>query len=350
MNHTRDDNNLPPEDIKSMTLEELAQEVAAMGLPPFRAKQIYAWIQQRGAESFGKMTDLSASLRAALAEKFEIFPCAIEKRLVSEYNETVKYLFKLRDGEMIEAVLMKYKYGHTLCVSSQAGCKMGCAFCASARCGFARNLTASEMLGQIHAAQKDRQIRVSHVVLMGMGEPLDNFENVNRFLELVSFDPGLNIGMRNISLSTCGLVPQIYELMEKKLQLTLSVSLHAPNDEIRSRLMPVNRRYPVDTLLKACRDYVKATGRRISFEYIMISGVNDSGDCAKELAAKLKGMLCHVNLIPANEFTDGGFKRSGGARVEAFSAVLSGKGINVTLRRSLGGDIDAACGQLRKRN
>jgi len=340
-------------DIKSMTLAELEQSVAAMGLPGFRARQIYAWLQQRGAERFGEMTDLSASLRGQLEEKFEIFTCAIEKKLISEYNDTVKYLFRLRDGETVEAVLMKYKYGYTLCVSSQAGCKMGCTFCATARCGFMRNLTASEMLGQIHAAQRDasaqkgEHIRVSRVVLMGMGEPLDNFANVTRFLRLAGSESGLNIGMRNFSLSTCGIIPKIDELREMKLQLTLSVSLHAPNDEIRSRIMPINKRCPVDALLESCRKYAKATGRRISFEYIMLGGVNDGADCASELAAKLKGILCHVNLIPANEFSGGGFTRSGGESIEKFSDVLSAKGINVTVRRSLGGDIDASCGQLR---
>ena len=245
---------------------------------------------------------------------------------------------------------MKYKYGYTLCISSQVGCKMGCVFCASTKSGCVRSLYPSEMIGQIHAAQRDMNIRVSHVVMMGMGEPLDNFDNAMRFLELVGDSDGLNLSLRNISLSTCGVVPRIYDLMDRHLQLTLSVSLHAPNNEMRSKVMPINRKYPIEELLAACREYTKRTSRRISFEYAMIKDVNDTDACAYELASLLKGMLCHVNLIPANEITESSHKRSTSERLERFISILNSKGINATVRRSLGSDIDASCGQLRSRH
>ncbi|MCM1544365.1 MAG: 23S rRNA (adenine(2503)-C(2))-methyltransferase RlmN, partial [Ruminococcus sp.] len=243
---------------------------------------------------------------------------------------------------------MKYKYGYTICVSSQVGCKMGCNFCASGIAGFVRNLMPSEILAQVYTAQKDLGIRISHIVMMGVGEPLDNFDNVMRFLSLITDEQGQNLSMRNVSLSTCGVVTGIYKLLEKKLQLTLSVSLHAPNDEIRSRTMPVNNKSNVDTLLKACRDYAKATSRRISFEYAMINGVNDSDACARELASKLKGMLCHVNLIPVNSVKERDYKRSNDEQIKSFINVLENRGINVTVRRTLGSDINASCGQLRR--
>ena len=337
---------MPGKDIKSMTRDELAGEIASLGLPSFRAGQIFDWLQVRGVTSFDEMTNLSKDLRAALAQRYELRACEVVRRLESR-DDTVKYLFRLIDGECVESVLMHYKYGYTLCVSSQVGCKMGCAFCASTLGGFVRSLTASEILSQIHAAQRDRGVRVSHVVLMGMGEPLDNFDNVMRFLDLVGDEKGLNISMRSISLSTCGLVPRIYDLMDRQYPLTLSISIHAPNDEIRSRIMPVNRRYPIDELLRACRDYADKTGRRISFEYTMIHGVNDSDACARELAGRLRGMLAHVNLIPANEFSESPYARSGADRVERFAEVLRKNGVNATIRRSLGSDIDASCGQLR---
>jgi 23S rRNA (adenine2503-C2)-methyltransferase len=264
------------------------------------------------------------------------------------YDNTVKYLFRLNDGELIESVIMKYKYGYTICVSSQVGCKMGCKFCASGIAGFVRNLTASEILSQVYTAQRDLGIRISHIVMMGVGEPLDNFDNVMRFLSHVTDENGLNISMRNISLSTCGVVTGIYKLMEKKLQLTLSVSLHAPNDAIRSQTMPVNDRWNIDELLKACRDYTNATSRRISFEYAMISGVNDTDECARELGKRLKGMLCHVNLIPVNSVKERDYKKSSDNRIADFIKVLEKYGINVTVRRTLGSDINASCGQLRR--
>ncbi len=335
-------------DIKSLTLQELKDEIALMGEKNFKAGQIYSWLHKHGAVSFDEMTNISKDLRSQLQKKYDIYNCTIEKKLVSVYDETVKYLFRLNDGELIESVVMKYKYGYTICVSSQVGCKMGCKFCASGIAGFVRNLTPSEILSQVYMAQRDLGIRISHIVMMGVGEPLDNFDNVMRFLELIGDENGLNISMRNISLSTCGVVTGIYKLMEKKLQLTLSVSLHAPNDEIRSRTMPVNDRWNVDELLKACRDYTKATSRRISFEYAMISGVNDSDECARELGKKLKGMLCHVNLIPVNSVKERDYKKSSDNRITEFIKVLEKYGINVTVRRTLGSDINASCGQLRR--
>lgn len=340
--------NLTKADIKSMTIDEVKQAVLDLGQPSFRAGQIYSWLHQKGAQSFDEMTNLSKDLRQVLSDNFELKNCAIEKKLTSEYNNTVKYLFRLSDGEYIESVVMEYKYGYTICISTQVGCKMNCSFCASALDGFTRNLLPSEMLSQIYTAQNDMNIRISHIVLMGMGEPLDNFDNVMRFFEIINGEQGANISARHISLSTCGLVPQIYKLQDKKLQLTLSISLHAPSDEIRSRIMPVNHKWGVDELLDACRSYINATSRRISFEYAMIGGVNDTDECANLLAKKLRGMLCHVNLIPANEVKENDYVRSSNERLEAFSKILESKGINVTVRRSMGGDINASCGQLRK--
>ena len=335
-------------DIKSMTLSELKDEITAMGEKSFKEGQIYSWLHKHGAVSFDEMTNISKEFRSKLEKNYDIYTCTIEKKLVSVYDNTVKYLFRLHDGELIESVVMKYKYGYTICVSSQVGCKMGCKFCASGIAGFIRNLTASEILSQIYTAQKDLGIRISHIVMMGVGEPLDNFDNVMRFLSLISDENGLNISMRNISLSTCGVVSGIYELMEKKLQLTLSISLHAPNDEIRNQTMPVNSKWNVDTLLKACRDYTKTTSRRISFEYAMISGVNDSDECARELGRRLKGMLCHVNLIPVNSVKERDYKKSSDNRIAEFIKILKKFGINVTVRRTLGSDINASCGQLRR--
>ncbi len=336
-------------DVKSMNFTELSAEFSEMGLPSYRAKQVYSWIHQKGADSYEEMTNLPSSLRLELAQKLPLKCCRIERKQVSASDGTVKYLFAFGDGEYAESVLMKYKYGYTICVSTQIGCKMGCTFCASTLGGYVRNLLPSEILGQIYSAQRDENIRISHIVLMGMGEPLDNFDNVMRFLELVSSQDGLNISMRNISLSTCGVVPGIYKLLEKKLQLTLSISLHAPNNELRSRIMPINRRYGLDELIKACRIYSKETSRRISFEYAMLGGVNDSDECALQLATLLKGMLCHVNLIPVNEVAESPYKPSAPNRIKSFTDILERKSINVTVRRKLGSDIDASCGQLRLR-
>lgn len=336
------------QDMKSMTLDEIKTDFAADGQPAFRALQIYKWLH-RGVASFDEMSDLSKAFRLNLFQKYYIANAVIEKKLESKIDGTIKYLLRLNDGEYVESVLMNYHHGYTICISTQVGCKMNCAFCATGKSGFSRDLTASEMLAQIQTAQNDIGIRISNVVMMGMGEPLDNYDNMLRFLELVTSDDGINIGMRHISLSTCGIVDKIYDLAEKKLQLTLSISLHAPNDDIRSKTMPVNLKWGVDELLKACHHYSQLTGRRISFEYAMINGVNDSDDCAKELAERLKGTLSHVNLIPVNNVNGVNFQKSSLDRLQRFSRILSIKGITVTVRRTLGSDINASCGQLRRR-
>ncbi len=333
-------------DIKSMYLEELQSFVEEKGLPKFRAKQIYEFIKN-GVTDFDEMTNLAKSLREELKKTSFIANCDIEIKRESKLDETVKYLFKLFDGEYIESVLMKYKHGNTICISTQVGCKMGCTFCATGKQGFTRNLLPSEMLSQIHAVQKDSGERISNIVLMGMGEPLDNYDNVLKFLRLVSSDDNLNIGMRHISLSTCGIVPKIYDLAEQKLQLTLSVSLHATSDEIRNLTMPVNKRYNIEKLIESLRYYGKVTGRRISIEYAMIKGYNDSPIHAKELLKKLKGILCHINLIPVNDVTGSSYKKSSMDSINAFSHILEKNGFTATVRRTLGQDIEASCGQLK---
>jgi len=334
-------------DILSMTFDEIAAAFKENNVQSFRAKQVYEWLHRHLAQSYDEMTNLPKSLREQLSADFPIINCSIAKKQVSRKDGTVKYLFALQGGDFIESVVMKYKYGYTICVSSQVGCKMGCAFCASTLGGFKRSLLPGEILSQLYAAQKDLGERISHIVLMGMGEPLDNFDNVLRFINLVTDEKGVNLSMRNISLSTCGIVPKIENLLERKLQLTLSISLHAPSDELRNKIMPINKKYPVDELLAMCRRYTKETSRRISFEYSMLSGVNDSDDCARLLASKLKGMLCHVNLIPVNEVEESPYKPSSPERIERFISILSKNGINATVRRKLGSDIDASCGQLR---
>lgn len=336
-------------DIMSMTYGELAEVFSGKGLPGFRAKQVYQWLHCRLAASYDEMTDLPKALREQLAEEHPLNICTVAKKQVSAADGTVKFLYALHDGDYIESVVMKYKYGYTVCVSSQVGCKMGCAFCASTLGGFKRSLTAGEILSQVYTAQRELGERVSHIVLMGMGEPLDNFDNVMRFIELVTDEKGLNLSMRNISLSTCGVVPKIEELMKKKLQLTLSISLHAADSGLRSKIMPINKKYDVDELLAVCRRYAAETSRRISFEYSMLAGVNDSDECARLLASKLRGMLCHVNLIPVNEVEESPFKPSSPERIERFTEILAGSGITATVRRKLGSDIEASCGQLRRK-
>lgn len=328
-----------------MSIEELTTELQETGLPKFRAGQVYRWLH-RGVTDFSQMSDLSKSLREQLAERYEIKWAVPELKRVSK-DGTVKYLFRMNDGEYVESVLMKYHHGNSICISTQVGCKMGCTFCATGQGGFKRNLSASEILSQVQSAGADSGEKISNIVLMGMGEPLDNYENVLRFLQLVSSPEGLNIGMRHISLSTCGLVDKIYDLADKKLQLTLSVSLHAPNDEIRSRTMPINKKWNITELLKACKYYTDTTGRRISFEYAMIQNVNDTDQCALELASRLKGIIAHVNLIPVNDVTGTGYKKSGIERQKKFISVLQSRGITATVRRTLGSDIEASCGQLR---
>lgn len=335
-------------DIKALTYEQLNNELADMSLPKFRVKQIFQWLHKYGCSSFDDMTNISKDLRGGLSEKYFISSCDVEDKYESKLDDTVKYLFRLYDGEYIESVVMKYKYGYTICVSSQVGCKMGCTFCASTLAGFKRNLSAGEIESQLHSAEKDLNIKISHIVLMGIGEPLDNFDNVISFLKNVNDENGLNISMRNITLSTCGIVPRIYDLMELDLQLTLTVSLHAPNDSIRSRTMPINNRYGIAQLLKACRKYAESTGRRVSFEYTLIKGVNDSEENARELADKLSGMLSHVNLIPVNDVAERDNSRGTKQDIIKFQNVLKIMGINATIRRTLGSDINASCGQLRR--
>ena len=333
-------------DIKSMTQPELSRLLKELGEPAFRAKQVFTWLH-RGITSFEEMTNLSKPLREKLAEQCFITAPVVARKQESKLDGTIKYLWELSDGNCIETVLMQYHHGNTVCISSQVGCRMGCAFCASTIAGKVRDLRPSEMLDQVLFTQLDSGREISNIVLMGIGEPLDNMENVLRFLELVNHPDGMNIGMRHISLSTCGVVPGIDALAEKQLQLTLSVSLHAPDSETRSRIMPVNRAYDVELLFDACHRYFEKTGRRISFEYAMIDGVNDNDWQADLIAKKLRGMPGHVNLIPLNDVVESPYKPS--RRVAAFQKRLESHGVTATVRRSLGGDIDASCGQLRRK-
>ena len=333
--------------ISSYALEQLAEQLKAMGQPAFRAKQIFHWLHQKLVTEFSAMTDQPKALLAKLEEEYYIAAPVIQRRQQSR-DGTVKYLFRLADGNCIETVVMRYNYGNTVCVSTQVGCRMGCRFCASTQAGRVRNLEAGEIAAEIYAAQKDIGERISHIVLMGIGEPLDNFDNVMDFLTIISSPEGVNIGMRNISLSTCGIVPQIDKLAEKKLQLTLSISLHAPNNAMRSQMMPVNDAYPVEELIAACRRYQKVTGRRISFEYSMVRGVNDSPATAKELAKLIRGMGAHVNLIPINPVDGSPYSATDAENVKRFQNMLTELGVNATVRRRLGSDISAACGQLRR--
>lgn len=333
-------------DIKSMTLEELGAWLKEQGEPSFRAKQIFTWLH-RGTISFHEMTNLPKSLRERLDSQCVITHPEVARKQISAQDGTIKYLWRLLDGNCIETVLMRYHHGNTVCISSQVGCRMGCAFCASTLGGKVRDLTPSEMIDQVLFTQIDAGVPISNIVLMGIGEPLDNFDTVLRFLELVNHQDGLNIGMRHISLSTCGLTDKIDKLAEHRLQLTLSVSLHAPDDETRSKIMPVNRGIGVKKLFDTCRRYFETTGRRISYEYAMIDGVNDSDAQADLLASHLKGTPGHVNLIPLNEVRESPLKPS--RRVLEFQHRLEGQGVTVTVRRKLGSDIDASCGQLRRK-
>ncbi len=335
-------------DIRSMYLSELEEYVSNFGQPKFRAVQLYKWLQS-GVSSFDEMTNIPASFRSELDKTAYVAGVKICRRYASKLDETVKYVYELYDGEYIESVLMKYEHGYTVCISTQVGCRMGCAFCASGINGRTRDLTASEMCAQITAAERDNGIRVSNIVMMGMGEPLDNFDNTVRFLKLVSDSGGINIGLRHISLSTSGVVSGIKKLAEYNFPITLSVSLHAPFDEIRSKMMPVNRKWHIAELLAACREYQKVTTRRISFEYALIDGVNDSDICAEQLSKILKGIMCHVNLIPANPVKENSFKKPDRNKILYFKEQLIKRGVNATVRRTLGADIDASCGQLRKR-
>lgn len=336
------------QDIKSLTLSQMQDVLQALGQPAFRAKQVFAWLH-RGTTCFDEMTNLSKQFRADLEERFFITVPTVVRKQVSEQDGTIKYLWRLSDGNCVETVLMQYHHGNTVCISSEVGCPMGCAFCASTIGGLVRRLTPSEMLDEVLFTQLDSGLPVSNIVLMGIGEPLDNYETVLKFLELVNSPDGLNIGMRHISLSTCGLVPKILDLAEKDLQLTLSVSLHAPDNETRNRIMPVNRAYPVEQLVDACRTYFAKTGRRISFEYAMIRDVNDSVQTAQTLLKLLKGLPAHINLIPLNNVEESPLKPSTKETVFRFQKTLEAGGLTATVRRTLGSDIDASCGQLRRK-
>ena len=334
--------------IKSMTLPELTAALKELGQPAFRGKQVYTWLH-KGVRSYDEMSNLPKNLRELLAQKYPICPPEVVRKQESKKDGTIKYLWKLSDGNCVETVLMRYNYGNTVCISTEVGCAMGCAFCASTIGGLVRRLAPFEMLDEVLFTQIDSGLPVSRVVLMGIGEPLDNFDNVMRFLELVNSEDGMNISMRHISLSTCGLIPKIDRLAEKKLQISLAISLHGPNNEIRSKVMPVNKAYPIEDLLEACRRYYAATSRRIHFEYAMIDGVNDTEEHAKELLRRLKGLPAHFNLIPLNHVEESPLKPSSKAAVARFQKLLEEGGITATVRRTLGSDIDASCGQLRRK-
>lgn len=336
-------------DIKSLSYDELQKEIALLNQPKFRAEQIFEWLHKYGVCEFNEMTNISKDFRRKLEESYFISNCFIEEKYASKLDDTVKYLFRLYDGEYVESVIMKYKYGYTICVSSQVGCKMGCKFCASTLAGFKRNLLAGEIESQIHSAQKDLNIRISNVVMMGIGEPLDNFDNVITFFYNINSELGLNISMRNITVSTCGIVPKIYDLMNLNLPVTLTISLHAPNDSIRSKTMPVNDKWNISELISACKKYAERTGRRVSFEYTLIKDVNDSRSCAYELSELLRGILCHVNLIPVNDVAERGNIRGSRESIIKFQDELKHYKINATIRRTLGADINASCGQLRRK-
>lgn len=335
-------------DILSMLPEEIEQELQQLGEPKYRAKQIFSWLG-RGVRDFDAMSDLPKPLRDKLGAEFDLYRPKVLSKQVSKLDGTIKYLWELYDGNAVETVVMSYKHGNTVCVSSQVGCRQGCAFCASTIGGLVRSLRPSEILDEVMFSQIDSGKPISNIVLMGIGEPLDNFDNVMRFLELVNHPQGMNIGMRHISLSTCGITEKFDELAERDLQITLSVSLHAPDDETRSRLMPANRGRGVDELMKCCRRYYEKTGRRISFEYAMIDGVNDTEYHARLLAKHARSVCAHVNLIPLNHVEEREFKPSTAGHMKAFIKILEDNGVNVTVRRKLGGDVDASCGQLRRK-
>ena len=334
--------------LKSMTQDEIGTALKELGQPAFRAKQVFSWLH-KGVRSYDEMTNLPKALRERLAETYPLHTPKVVRRQESKKDGTIKFLWELSDGNCVETVLMRYHYGNTVCISTEVGCRMGCAFCASTLGGLVRKLEPFEMLDQVLFTQLDSGLPVSHIVLMGIGEPLDNLDNVLRFLELVNHADGMNISMRHISLSTCGLVPKIDELAQHKLQISLAISLHGPNDAIRDQIMPVNKAYPIEVLLAACRRYYEATSRRIHFEYAMIDGLNDSVDCARELLRRLKGLPAHVNLIPLNHVEESPLKPSSRAAVQKFQQTLEDGGVTATVRRTLGGDIDASCGQLRRK-
>ena len=336
------------QDILSMLPEEIEQELVKLGEPKFRAGQVFEWLH-KGVRDFDQMSNLPRALREKLRLNYRLYQPKVLRKQVSQLDGTIKYLWELEDGNAVETVVMQYKHGNTVCVSSQVGCRQGCAFCASTIGGLVRCLEASEILDEVLFSQLDSGLQISNIVLMGIGEPLDNFDNVMRFLELVNHPKGMNIGMRHISLSTCGLIERFDDLARRDLQLTLSVSLHAPDDETRSRLMPANRGRGVQKLMDACRSYYERTGRRISFEYAMIDGVNDTEKHARLLAREAKSLAAHVNLIPLNHVEERQFRPSTSGHMKAFIKILEDEGVNVTVRRRLGSDVDASCGQLRRK-
>ncbi|ROR30726.1 23S rRNA (adenine2503-C2)-methyltransferase [Mobilisporobacter senegalensis] len=335
-------------DIKSLNFDELKEEIISLGDKAFRAKQIYDWIHVKLVDDFDEMTNLSKDLREKLNEKYELTSLKIVDERISSDDGTRKYLFMLKDNRVIESVLMKYKHGNSVCISSQVGCRMGCKFCASTIGGLERNLTSSEMLDQIYKIQKISKERVSNVVVMGTGEPLDNYDNLIQFIQILTDEYGLNISQRNITVSTCGLVPKIKELAKADLAITLAISLHAPNDSVRRELMPVANQYDIKTLMEACHYYYEETGRRLTFEYSLVEGINDSEENGMELARLVKGLNCHINLIPVNPIKERNYKHSDAKFIQNFKNILEKYRINVTIRREMGADIDAACGQLRK--
>lgn len=335
-------------DIKSLNFEELQESIQALGEKSFRAKQIYEWIHKKLVNDFEEMTNLSKDLRDKLKENYDLITVSKVDQRTSKDDGTSKYLFRLYDDRVIESVLMKYKHGNSVCISSQVGCRMGCRFCASTLGGLERNLTPSEMLDQIYQIQKLSGERVSNIVVMGTGEPMDNFDNLLKFIRIISDDNGLNISQRNITVSTCGIVEKIRQLADEELQITLAISLHAPNDAVRRELMPVANKYDIKTIIDACKYYYTKTGRRLTFEYSLVEGVNDSEDNAKQLAGVVRGLNCHINLIPVNPIKERNYRHSEGKYIQNFKNILEKYRINVTIRREMGADIDAACGQLRK--
>lgn len=335
-------------DLKDFEYDELTEYLLSIGEKKFRAEQIFSWLH-KGAESYDDMTNLSKTTRERLEKETFVSTLKIREKYVSQLDGTVKYLFELPDGNCIESVVMRYHHGLTICISSQVGCRMGCRFCASTIGGLYRNLTAGEILNQVIFAQKDIGERISNIVIMGIGEPLDNYDNIIKFLHNVNHEKGVNIGYRHITLSSCGVVPRIYDLAEENLPITLTISLHAPNDAVRDTIMPINHKYKTAELLAACKNYYETTGRRISFEYSLIHGVNDSGENAAELARLIKGMGAHVNLIPVNKVEEREYEKGSKAEINAFRDKLVKMGVNATIRRELGSDISASCGQLRKK-
>ena len=335
-------------DIKTFSLEQLEEEIMALGQPKFRAKQIFTWLHQKHIENFDQMTNISKDFREKLKEKFKLTDIQILDVLKSKEDGTTKFLFQLDGGNIIESVLMKYSYGNAVCISSQVGCRMGCTFCASTLDGLERNLTVAEMVSQVYEIQKYSKERVRSIVLMGSGEPFDNFENFKKFINIINDKNGIELGQRHITVSTCGIVEKIYDFANLKTQVNLAISLHAPNDDLRRKIMPVAKRYSINEIVQACRYFSNVTKRRVTYEYALISGVNDSEECAKQIISLLKGSLCHINLIPVNNVKERNYIKSSTSQIKIFSKIIQNAGIEVTIRRELGSDINAACGQLRR--